>query len=41
MKLEICTLRKLDIIIRIHFYKGLERIKNEFKLKELLLIKFV
>ena len=37
-KFEIRALRRLDVIARTHFYKGLERAKSEFKLKELLLI---
>jgi len=38
-KLKIRALRKLDIIAKTHFYKGLKRAKSEFKLKELLLTK--
>jgi hypothetical protein len=38
-KLEIRALRRLDVIAKTYFYKGLKKAKSEFKLKELLLTK--
>ena len=40
-KLEIRALRRLDVVARTYFYKGLKRAKSEFKLKELLLTELV
>jgi hypothetical protein len=40
-KLEIRTLRRLDIAARTYFYEGLEKAENKFKLKELLLTELV
>jgi hypothetical protein len=40
-KLEIRALRRLDEAARTHFYKGLERVKGELKLKELFLTELV
>jgi hypothetical protein len=39
-KLEIRALRRLDKVVRTHFYEGLKRVKGELKLKELFLTEF-
>ena len=40
-KLKIRALRRLDAAAGTHFYKGLERVKGELKLKELFLMELV